>query len=243
MITIKWLSAFVRRQQIMKRLRQKNIILRNSLSAEEQLRKELAQELKEAQAQMVTDYATGLKNRQGLAEHYTRMADTAFRTLGYNLSSSTTRGPRDTSIPATDLTFWSIPMTLVIIDLNNFKRVNDTTDHLVGDSVLLAFADVLRQTFRRRKHHDYPARVGGDEFAVLLPYTSTVVAEELMKQFLRNFENSPSPAIQMFRGMGGGFSYGIANVAYFTQGNPLEDAWRVADKRMYAMKKAKKVAR
>jgi diguanylate cyclase (GGDEF)-like protein len=242
MISIKWLSFFVRRQHVMKRLRQENILLRHSLSAEEQLRKELALELREAQEQMITDPATGLKNRQGLERHYARLDNTARRFVRYNISSGKTRGLGDTGVPNAVLTLQSIPMALVIIDLDNFKTINDTKGHLIGDSVLLAFASILRQTFRRRKH-DYPARVGGDEFAVFLPATSVDVAEKLMLKFLHSFESLPSPIIQMFRENGGGFSYGIANVLYYTQGKPLEAAWEVADRRMYEMKEKNKVAR
>lgn len=54
---------------------------------------------------------------------------------------------------------------LFIIDLDNFKRVNDTMGHMFGDKVLMGVADLMREVFRKQ---DYLGRIGGDEFAVYL---------------------------------------------------------------------------
>lgn len=63
---------------------------------------------------------------------------------------------------------------LLMLDLDRFKRVNDTWGHTVGDRVLQAFADVLRATPRGA---DLPGRVGGEEFALLLPNTGREAAQ------------------------------------------------------------------
>ena len=55
---------------------------------------------------------------------------------------------------------------LLLIDVDYFKNINDDYGHDVGDSVLRAIADALRSTFRST---DYPCRIGGDEFAVIMP--------------------------------------------------------------------------
>lgn len=60
------------------------------------------------------------------------------------------------------------PLTLVMLDLDHFKRLNDTYGHLVGDEALAKVAMVIADTVRTA---DVPARLGGEEFAVLLPMT------------------------------------------------------------------------
>ena len=68
-----------------------------------------------------------------------------------------------------------------MIDLDHFKRVNDRYGHDTGDQVLVEFADIMRQVARGS---DLPARLGGEEFAVLLPRTDAEgalrVADRLM---------------------------------------------------------------
>lgn len=56
---------------------------------------------------------------------------------------------------------------LLIIDLDDFKTINDTKGHMVGDQVLSSVAEAMRETFRQQ---DYLGRIGGDEFAVYLPF-------------------------------------------------------------------------
>lgn len=65
------------------------------------------------------------------------------------------------------------PLTVAVLDLDEFKRVNDVHGHAVGDAVLRATADGLRHAVRRG---DLAARIGGDEFGLLLPGLSMEAA-------------------------------------------------------------------
>jgi len=65
------------------------------------------------------------------------------------------------------------PLSLVLIDVDNFKGVNDSTEYAFGDEVLRAVAAALKQNIRET---DFAARFGGDEFVLLLPHTSPAEA-------------------------------------------------------------------
>jgi len=73
-------------------------------------------------------------------------------------------------------------MSLLMMDIDNFKQVNDTYGHLIGDRVLKEIAVTIKNTVR---NIDVPARYGGEEFTVILPETAakdaTVIAERLRK--------------------------------------------------------------
>ena len=74
-------------------------------------------------------------------------------------------------------------MTLLMMDIDNFKAINDTYGHQIGDETLKQIADVILSTLRKM---DMPSRYGGEEFAVILPEThkenSKKIAERLRKK-------------------------------------------------------------
>jgi two-component system cell cycle response regulator len=75
------------------------------------------------------------------------------------------------------------PFSVLMADLDLFKRVNDTFGHGVGDEVLKRFADVLRLQCRTS---DFAGRVGGEEFAVLLPETACPMAQDVARRIVES---------------------------------------------------------
>ncbi len=81
---------------------------------------------------------------------------------------------------------YSHPFSLLISDVDNFKEINDTYGHLMGDKVLKEVAKIIRESIRST---DIAGRYGGDEFVILLPETplsdALVVAEKIRRKFSR----------------------------------------------------------
>ncbi|WP_187170373.1 GGDEF domain-containing protein [Salidesulfovibrio onnuriiensis] len=77
-------------------------------------------------------------------------------------------------------------VSLAIIDLDDFKQVNDTYGHTKGDEVLVAFSRKVFQTTRR---YDLAARLGGEEFALVLSGTGLVKAKRVLNRLLEEFRN------------------------------------------------------
>jgi diguanylate cyclase (GGDEF)-like protein len=122
------------------------------------------------------------------------------------------------------------PATLVLFDLNDFKRVNDVLGHAAGDAVLAAFAEDLLATFR---DSDVVCRLGGDEFAVLL---SGATPEELLRPLTlmavrvnaRNEHSRPGAQVA--------YSHGVAGYDPEVH-RDVGDLLAEADRAMYARKR------
>jgi diguanylate cyclase (GGDEF)-like protein len=74
------------------------------------------------------------------------------------------------------------PLSLAVVDLDLFKRINDAHGHHTGDLVLQAFCRTCRNTLR---DSDVIGRIGGEEFAILLPNTSQTEAQEVIERVRR----------------------------------------------------------
>jgi len=71
------------------------------------------------------------------------------------------------------------PLSLLMVDLDHFKRINDSFGHKSGDNVLKKFAEICRMAFRE---FDVIGRLGGEEFAILLPEASEAQAIEVAER-------------------------------------------------------------
>lgn len=122
------------------------------------------------------------------------------------------------------------PLTVAYLDLDNFKSVNDRYGHPEGDKLLRRVAEVLRDTLRAT---DVIARVGGDEFAILLPFTGTEPAWVV----LRKLHNAVRIAMQE------GDWPVTASVGALTCAQApesVEELLRIADDLMYGAKRTGK---
>lgn len=114
--------------------------------------------------------------------------------------------------------------SLMICDIDHFKKVNDTYGHQVGDEVLRAYSAHLRSSFRDT---DFVARYGGEEFVVIFPATSKENAEKAVQKARQSWQ-----AKKIYKST---FSAGIAEKG--TDGETLSELVEQADKALYMAKK------
>lgn len=117
-----------------------------------------------ARVASLRDSLTGLGNHRAFQETVGRMVDQSRR--------------------------YGTPFALILLDIDEFKRVNDTRGHATGDELLAEVGALIRTTVRQA---DAGYRIGGDEFAILLPSTETAGAEVLARRLLsRGLEDRPT---------------------------------------------------
>jgi diguanylate cyclase (GGDEF)-like protein len=160
------------------------------------------EDLKKLQVNAATDPLTGLYNRRLFEEYFEKELNRARR---YDLN-----------------------LALIVMDLHVFKMVNDRFGHPRGDQVLQLAASTLRHSMRTS---DFAFRIGGDEFALLLPQSDAEHAATLGRRVHTNFAGVLQPQ-QMDIPIG--LDYGLA--VYPQDGDQAEMLLRVADERLYQMK-------
>jgi diguanylate cyclase (GGDEF)-like protein len=157
----------------------------------------------------VIDELTGVANRRGfliLSEHQRSVADRK-----------------------------GLPLTLVYIDLDRFKTINDTFGHLEGDRALKGAADMLVKTFRKS---DIIGRLGGDEFCVLLTENSVEGIRTAIARMRANLT-----ALNEARRLPFELAISVGTATYDpTQPRSIEDLMALADQSMYQDKLARKRA-
>jgi diguanylate cyclase (GGDEF)-like protein len=123
-----------------------------------------------------------------------------------------------------------LPVSLLMLDLDHFKRINDTYGHLAGDHVLKAFSALVRSCLRKE---DLLARYGGEEFVVLLPDSPEVAAAALAERI--RSEVASKPLDVNGRSIHVTVSVGVASESGEAL-PPLESMLARADEALYAAK-------
>ncbi len=121
------------------------------------------------------------------------------------------------------------PVTLIMVDLDDFKHINDSYGHSAGDEVLRAVGDCLARSFIRKS--DFVARYGGDEFAVILTDTPARHCDSLIQRFLeyaRKIEVSSAPGETLVA-----CSAGYTEIA---DGDTVSELVKRADEALYKAK-------
>jgi diguanylate cyclase (GGDEF)-like protein len=121
------------------------------------------------------------------------------------------------------------PLTVVLADLDDFKRVNDVFGHHAGDDVLRSFAELVQSHIR---DVDVPGRIGGEEFAILLPETDAEGAAQVAERMRHSLSIVPvlvaeGPTVSITS------SFGVAELK---AGQSGDDLMRTADAALYRAK-------
>ncbi|WP_375275272.1 GGDEF domain-containing protein, partial [Methylorubrum thiocyanatum] len=124
------------------------------------------------------------------------------------------------------------PLALLVIDADHFKRYNDRHGHVVGDAVLKSLAKSLTESLRRP--NDLAARVGGEEFAVLLPDTDRAGAARIAEAIHAAVADLAVPAA----GIGPGSITVSIGLAVSAGDRETEDLYRRADAALYEAKES-----
>src|SRR5712671_4758503 len=161
-------------------------------------------ELKRLELNAVTDPLTGLHNRRLFAETFEKELNRARR--------------------------YGQPLGLVSLDLHRFKEVNDQHGHPRGDDVLRAAAATLKKALRTS---DSAFRIGGDEFALLLPQTDSPQALALCRRVQTVFAEMLQP---LLLSVTVGMDHGVA--IFPQDAEQAEQLIRIADERLYRLKQA-----
>ncbi len=97
---------------------------------------------------------------------------------------------------------YDLPISLIFLDLDNFKRINDTKGHEVGNMILIKVSEIIKKNIRSS---DTAFRYGGDEFVILLPFTDKVTSKEVAERIRVEIEKTVISGVKLSA------SFGIAS--------------------------------
>jgi len=120
---------------------------------------------------------------------------------------------------------------LAMMDMNGFKRINDTFGHPVGDQVLRQLADCLKTSVRES---DFLARVGGDEFALLMPETDPETGRQVIERLQDNIKNLK---LILPEGKTDSLSISVGCSSYPVNENSSSGLFHIADQKLYEAKR------
>jgi len=125
------------------------------------------------------------------------------------------------------------PLSVIIMDIDHFKRFNDTYGHLAGDQILKLVATIMRKQLRT---DDIAARYGGEEFVLLLPNTPKEDAVAIAEKIRLAIERYPFPTTPNAPGRPGAVTISGGVAAYEIDGHSSNEILGAADQALYLAK-------
>ena len=122
------------------------------------------------------------------------------------------------------------PVSFLMIDIDHFKAINDGHGHEVGDRMIVHLANLARSC---KRDSDVLARIGGEEFAILLPETTLEQASAIAERLRRNVASTPLIAVA--DSLCASVSIGVATASAETSG--ISDLMKAADQALYCAKR------
>jgi diguanylate cyclase (GGDEF)-like protein len=121
-----------------------------------------------------------------------------------------------------------VPLSLIVCDIDHFKRINDTFGHDVGDQIIRGFAKIIESSCRRT---DLVARIGGEEFCIMLPVATKEMALLVANSARETFHNNKFRSLP--KGEFCSASFGVAQIEV---GDTYETLFKRADSALYKAK-------